>query len=136
MRALHYSVVFVEKGKALNFQNSFCPHSHLYGHESWVMTERVRSQVLAESKELHCLTRCVALRFETINIEPLLLRIERSQLRWFGHVSRMPQERLSQQALLEKASERIPVGQPRSRWTDCNGMELFGTSSKQSDGCD
>ena len=39
----------VEKGEALNFQNSFCPHSHLWsiGHESWVMTERVRSQVQA-----------------------------------------------------------------------------------------
>ena len=34
MRALHYSVVIkrriVKKGKALNFQNSFCPHFHLW----------------------------------------------------------------------------------------------------------
>ena len=34
MRALHYSVVMKrelsKKGKALNFQNSFCPHSHLW----------------------------------------------------------------------------------------------------------
>ena len=34
MRALHYSVVMkrriVEKGKALNFQSSFCHHSHLW----------------------------------------------------------------------------------------------------------
>ena len=39
----------VEKGEALNFQSSFCLHSHLWsiGHESWVMTERVRSQVQA-----------------------------------------------------------------------------------------
>ena len=39
----------VEKGEALNFQNSFCPHSHPWaiGHESWVMTERVQSQVQA-----------------------------------------------------------------------------------------
>ena len=48
MRALYYSVVMkrelLKKGKALNFQNSFCSHSQLYGHESWVMTERVRSQ--------------------------------------------------------------------------------------------
>ena len=34
MRALHYSgcheTRIVEKGKTLNFQNSFCPHSHLW----------------------------------------------------------------------------------------------------------
>ena len=27
-----------------------------------------------------------------LNIEPLLLRLERSQLRWFSHASRMPQD--------------------------------------------
>ena len=55
---------------------------------------------------------------KSLNIEPLLLRIERSQLRWFGHVSRMPGERLPKQALLAKADERRPVGRPRTRWTD------------------
>ena len=29
-----------------------------------------------------------------LNIEPLLIGIERSQLSWFGHVSRLSQERL------------------------------------------
>ena len=55
---------------------------------------------------------------KSLNIEPLLLRIERSQLRWFGNVSRMPQERLPKQALLAKANGRRPVGRPRTRWTD------------------
>ena len=61
---------------------------------------------------------------KSLNIEPLLLRIERSQLRWFGHVSRMPQERLPKQALLAKANGRRPVGRPRTRWTNC--VEDFG----------
>ena len=52
------------------------------------------------------------------NIELLLLRNQQSQLRWFGHVSRMPQERLPKQALLAKAKEKRPVGRPRTRWTN------------------
>ena len=92
----------------------------------WVMTERVRSQVqTSEMRYLRKIER-VALFNEvrssgirkSLNIEPLLLRIERSQLRWFGHVSRMPQETLSKQALLAKANGRRPVGRPRFRWTD------------------
>ena len=47
---------------------------------------------------------------KSLKIDPLLLRIKRSQLRWFGHVSRMPQERLPKQALLTKANGRRPVG--------------------------
>ena len=41
---------------------------------------------------------------KTRNIEPLLLRIKRSQLRYFVHVSRIPYKR--------------PVGRPRTRWTN------------------
>ena len=53
------------------------------------------------------------------NIEPLLLQIERSQLyRWFGHVSRMPQERLPKQALLAKANGRGLVGRPSTTWNN------------------
>ena len=52
-------------------------------------------------------------------IEPWLLRIERSLLRWFCHVSRMPQERLSIQALPTKASEKRSGGRHRAKWTNC-----------------
>ena len=55
---------------------------------------------------------------KSLNVEPLFLQIERSQLRWFGHVSTMPQERLPNQALHGKANGRRPVGRPRTRWTD------------------
>ena len=51
-----------------------------------------------------------------VNTEPLLLQIERSQLKWFGHVSRMPQERLPKQALLAEANGR----RPDQCWTTYN----------------
>ena len=63
----------VKKAKALNFQNSFCPHSHLW---SWILgkdrktaitSASARNKVLSEElKELHYLTRCVALRFKNL----------------------------------------------------------------------
>ena len=94
-----------------------------YDHESWVMIEEVRSQVQAsemrffrriEGVTLFNKVRSSEIR-KSLNVEPLLLRIKRSQLRWFGHVSRMPQERLPKQALLAKANGKRPVGRPGTR---------------------
>ena len=90
------------------------------------MTERMRSQV--QASEMRFLRRIEGVTLfnkvrsseirKALNIEPLLLRIERSQLRLFDHVSRMPQERLPKRALLAKASGRRAVGRPRTKWTD------------------
>ena len=78
MRALHFSVVMKrelsKKAKLSIFKTIFVPIL-TYGHESWVMTERMRSQVQAsEMRFLRkiegvtlCLTRCVALRFENLS---------------------------------------------------------------------
>ena len=97
-----------------------------YGHEFWVMTNRARSQVQASEMRFLRKIKGVTLFNEVrssamrkpFSIEPLLLRIEKSQLKWFGHVSRMPRERLPKQALLAKANGRRPVGRRRTRWTD------------------
>ena len=84
------------------------------------MTKRVQSQV--QASEMRFLRKTEgATQFnkmlsseirKPLNIKPLLFRIERSQLGWFGHV-RMPPEKLPKQALLAKANERRPVGRPR-----------------------
>ena len=129
MRALHYSVVMKrelpKKAKLSIFKAVFVPIL-TYGHESRVKTERMRSQVQAsemrflrriEGVTLFSKERSSEIR-KSLNIEPLLLQIERYQLRWFGHVSRMPQERLPKQALLAKANGRRPVEQPKTRCTD------------------
>ena len=46
---------------------------------------------------------------ESLNIELLLLRIERSQLKWFGYVSRMPHERLPKQTFSQFTCSKITV---------------------------
>ena len=111
MRALYYSVVMKrelsKKAKLSIFKTVFVPIL-TYCHDSWVMTERVRSQV--QESEMRFLQRIEGVTLfnkvrsseirKSLNIEPLLLRIERSQLRRLRHVSRMPQERLPEQALL------------------------------------
>ena len=91
MRALLYSVVMKrelsKKTKLSIFKTVFVPIL-TYGHESWILTERVRSQVQASEMSLLRKIEGVSL-FNTVrssgnrkslNIEPLLLRIERSQL--------------------------------------------------------
>ena len=67
------SVNIVKKSKALNFQSSFFPHSLL---KSWIMGNDRKSAITRasvrneffcdESKELRCLSRYVALRFENL----------------------------------------------------------------------
>ena len=56
-----------------------------------------------------------------LNIEPLLLQIERSQPKWFGHVSKMPEEKLPKQALLAKASGKRPFGRSPKQNDRFNG---------------
>ena len=96
------------------------------------MTERVRSQV--QASEMKVLRRIEGVTLfnkmrsseirKFLNIKPLLLRIERSQLKWFGHVSRMPQEKLPEQALLAKGNGIRPVTRTGTRWTKY--VEDFG----------
>jgi len=90
-----------------------------YGHESWVMIEKILSQV--QEAEMGFLRRDhgVTLRDQVrsrenrraLNVEPFLLRIERSPLRWFGHVSRIPHERLARQVWLSPRESGTEVVQ-------------------------
>ena len=74
----------------------------------WVMAEELQAAEMGFLRRGHVVTLGEKVRgceiHKTLNIEPLL-RIERSQLRWFGHVSRMSQERLVKQVLLAKSKD-------------------------------
>ena len=97
-----------------------------YGHECWIMNEKVRSRV--QAAEMGFLRRISGLTLldkvksadirESPNIESLLLRLERSQLRWYGHVTRMSQERTAKKLLCSTPIGRRPRGRPRTRWRD------------------
>ncbi|KAI3360537.1 hypothetical protein L3Q82_002275 [Scortum barcoo] len=62
---------------------------------------------------------------EELGVEPLLLRIERSQLRWLGHLFRMPPGRL---ASLGRCSRRVPPG-GRPRWKTQDTLERLCLSA-------
>ena len=92
MRALQYSVVLkqevLRKAKLPGFKSIFVLILN-YGYECWVMTERVQSQMQAsETRVLQKFEttfdkfRNTAIR-ESVNIESLLLWIERSPLRFW-----------------------------------------------------
>ena len=87
-----------------------------------VMTERTRSRVqVAEMSFLRRVAgisltdrvRSSAIR-EELGLEPLLLCLERSQLRWFGHLVRMPTWEVFQ----ARPVGRKPQGRPRTRWRE------------------
>ena len=96
------------------------------GHECWTMNEKVRFRV--QAAEIRLLRRINSLTSldkvksadirESPNIESLLLRPERSQLRWYGHVTRMSQERSAKILLCSTPIGRRPRGRPRTRWRD------------------
>ena len=87
MRALHHSVVLKRelsrKAKLSVFKSIFVPIL-TYGHESWVMTKRLRSQMQASEmrflRKIKGVTifdkRCNTVNRESLDIELLLLQIE------------------------------------------------------------
>jgi len=86
MRALQYSVVMKrelsKKAKLSVFRTVFVSIL-TYGHQSWVMTERIQSQV--QASEMRFLRRIEGVTLfnkvrsseirKSLNIEPLLLRL-------------------------------------------------------------
>ena len=53
---------------------------------------------------------------QSFNIERQLLRIEQSQLRWYGHVTQKYHARTAKQLMDALPSGKRPKGRPRTRW--------------------
>ncbi|KAK3518331.1 hypothetical protein QTP86_003614 [Hemibagrus guttatus] len=113
------------KVKLLIYQSIYVP-TLTYGHELWVMTERVRSRIQAAKmsflrrvagRSLRDRVRSSVTR-EELGVEPLLLHIERGQLRWLGYLFRVPPGRLPVEVFWAFPTGKRPWGRPRTRWRD------------------
>ncbi|KAK3538434.1 hypothetical protein QTP86_002334, partial [Hemibagrus guttatus] len=129
MRSMYRSVVVKKelsrKAKLSIYQSIYVP-TLTYGHELWVMTKRVRSriQVAEMSFRLRVAVRSFRDRVrssvtrEELGVEPLLLHIERGQLRWLGHLFRMPPGCLPGEVFRACPTGKRPRGRPRTHWRD------------------
>ncbi|KAK3542716.1 hypothetical protein QTP70_000099 [Hemibagrus guttatus] len=129
MRSMYWSVVVKKelsrKAKLSIYQSIYVP-TLTYGHELWVMTERVRSRI--QTAEMSFLRRVVgrslrdrvksSVTWKELGVEPLLLHNERGQLRWLGHLFRMPPGRLPGEVFWACPTGKRPQGRPRTRWRD------------------
>ncbi|KAK0130608.1 putative uncharacterized transposon-derived protein F52C9.6 [Merluccius polli] len=129
MRTLHGSVVvkreLSQKANLSIYQLIYVP-ALTYGHELWVVTERTRLRV--QAAKISFLRRVAGLSLrdrvrssvirEELGVDPLLHRVEKSQMRWLGHLVRMPPGHLPGEVFRARPTGRRPQGIPRTRWRD------------------
>ncbi|KAK3534690.1 hypothetical protein QTP86_020345 [Hemibagrus guttatus] len=129
MWSMYWSVVvkkeLSQKAKLSIYQSIYVP-TLTCGHVLWVTTERIRSRIqAAEMSFLHRVAGCSlrdrvrsSVTREELGVEPLLLHIERGQLRWLGHLFQMPPGHLSGEVFRACPSRKRPRGRPRTHWRD------------------
>jgi len=109
------------KAKVSIYRSIYVPTLN-YGHKLWVMTKRTRLQIQEAEMNfspgmagfsLRDRVRSSDIRRE-LGVVPLLLRVKRSQLRWFGHLISMPPRRLPFEVFWARPTGRRPRGRPRS----------------------
>ena len=113
------------KTKMSIFNSIYCP-TLMYGSESWTLDSGDKSRLqAAEMKFLRRTAgktkrdkvRNTSLR-EQLKAESLEHKIERNQLRWFGHVNRMTDERIAKRVFECKQQSKLPRGRPKKTWEE------------------
>ena len=104
----------------------------LYGCECWPVTSR-HEQIMhtAEMKQLRWAlgkTRLDRVRNttirQTLDVEPIQLKMCESRLRWYGHVMRRDHDSVSRRALEIQVAGKRPRGRPKQRYTDTIQRDL------------
>ncbi|TWW71586.1 hypothetical protein D4764_16G0000830 [Takifugu flavidus] len=103
MRTLHRSVVVERELSQKNKITGTSGRNELPRRVAGLsLRDRVRSSAMREE----------------LGVEPLLLCVERRQMRWLGHLVRMPPGRLPGEVFRACPSSRRPPERPRTRWRD------------------
>ena len=113
------------KTKMAVYNTVFCP-TLLYGSETWTLDSREHSRVQAtQMKYLRRVTgktkrdkiRNTTIRDQT-KTDDIKTKIEVNQLRWFGHVNRMNDDRIAKSVYSAKTQGKRPRGRPRRKWEE------------------
>ncbi len=119
MRSMYQSIVVkkeLSREAKLSIYRSIYVPTLTYGHELWVMTERTRSRI--QVAEMSFLRRVSGHSLRD-RVKSSVTREElRVELRWLGHLFRMPPGRLPGKVFRARPTGRRPRGRPRTRWRD------------------
>ncbi len=113
------------KAKLSIYQSIHVP-TRTYGHELWVVSKRMRSRIQAAKISFLCGVSGLHLRDRVrssdirreLGVEPLFLRVKRNQLKWFGHLIRMPPGRIPLEVFWARPTGRRPRARLRTCWRD------------------
>ena len=99
----------------------------IYGSDVWSITERNKKKLKAVEME-YWRKSCGLTKLDKIRNEEIRRRaevdidvietIETKQLAWYGHLSRMAEERWPKKLWMWTPSQRRKRGRPKSRWKD------------------
>ena len=97
-----------------------------YQCQTWTLTTANKRKII--TTEMKCLRRAAGvtrkdkIRNEEIRrrlgIKPIIQFIKEQQIKWFGHLTRMPWYHLPQRATLKRYNNYKAKGRPRKRWSD------------------
>ena len=113
----------------------------LYGHESWILTKKLKSKITAADMKVLRLVKGVTRRdrirnadiYDEFKIKPIIETIQTDQLRWFGHVMRRDEETTAKKVLNLKVKGKRHRGRPRTSWIKYidNILKERGTTLKE-----